>query len=114
MRVIEDLLGAIERLPRAGEASTLDVCVGPFWTVVSTSVGAGIASTMAGAARPHEGLPVAEAGELHHRSPIELTRLLRSASTTEAAVGLAAVNALGIGPQGLGGTETALAVQIWG
>jgi uncharacterized protein (DUF4213/DUF364 family) len=94
MNPVEHILAELGQLPHAEQARTLDVRIGAFWTVVSTSVGAGVASTMAGKARPHEGLPVADAGRLHDRDPIELTKLLRSVLPTEAAVGLAAVNAL--------------------
>ncbi len=91
------LLDHVRNLPNAYDARTLDVRIGPFWTVVNTSVGAGIASTMTGESRPHEGVPVAEAGTLHKRDPLELTKMVDSNSPPEAAVGLAAINAL-IGP----------------
>ena len=100
MQVVEALLDRVRRSPAAKQVRTLDVRIGPFWTVVHTTVGAGMASTMANTARPHEGLPVTDAGRLHTRDPLELTTMLRSAAPTEAAVGLATVNALLGVPEG--------------
>ena len=45
----------------------------------------------------HGSQPIASAGELHQRTPLELASLLRSDSPPESAVGLAAANAL-LGP----------------
>jgi uncharacterized protein (DUF4213/DUF364 family) len=98
--LIELLIAEVQKREGADEARTLDVRIGSFWTVVNTSVGAGLASTLAGEARPHEGVPVADAGALHKRPPLELAELLRSGSPPEAAVGLAAVNALIGSPRG--------------
>jgi uncharacterized protein (DUF4213/DUF364 family) len=98
--IAHHLLEEVERLQQASYARTLEVRVGPFWTVVSTSVGTGLASTLAGEAQPHEGPPVEGAGNLCKRTPLELARLLASSSPTEAAVGLAAVNALLGFPEG--------------
>jgi uncharacterized protein (DUF4213/DUF364 family) len=98
--VVQHLLAEVERLPEATHAQTLEVRIGPFWTVVSTTVGAGLASTRAGEARPHEGMPVEAAGSLRKRRPLELAKLLTSTSPTEAAVGLAAANALLGFPEG--------------
>ncbi len=106
------LLTDVQSLPHSRNACTLDVRVGPFWTVVSTSKGAGIASTMSGEARPHEGIPVREAGLLHKRSPVELTEMIWSKSPPEAAVGLAAINALIGKPQGRITSEKALTILI--
>jgi uncharacterized protein (DUF4213/DUF364 family) len=68
--------------------------VGPFWTVVRTSIGTGMASTMADAGHGGGQPPIRDAGSLEERAPLELAALLRSTSPPEAAVGLAAVNAL--------------------
>jgi uncharacterized protein (DUF4213/DUF364 family) len=100
MTITERLLGTVEKLPGAAGARTLDVRIGPFWTVVQTSAGTGMASTMAAEARPHETLPVTAAGSLNDLAPVELAGLMRSESPTEAAVGLAAVNALIGRPEG--------------
>ena len=91
--VIDAILAEAAAAPWAGDAATLEVRVGPFWSVVRTSAGTGLASTMADAGE-HQGPPIRHAGSLHGRAPVELARLLRSASPPEAAVGLAAVNAL--------------------
>jgi uncharacterized protein (DUF4213/DUF364 family) len=106
------ILDEVERLPQSANARTLDVRIGPFWTVVSTSEGAGIASTLASEARPHHVLPVVDAGRLNERRPVELANLLTSDSPTEAAVGLATVNALIGFPQGRVTSEKALHVLL--
>jgi uncharacterized protein (DUF4213/DUF364 family) len=91
---VEALLEAAVGRPGASRAQTLDVRLGPFWVVVQTTAGTGMASTLARETNPHAGFPVPDAGHLHERAPLELAELLRSSSTVEAAVGLAAVNAL--------------------
>ena len=96
--VVELLLGS---LPDAAcEAELVDIRVGPFWTVVQTTRGTGMASTMSREAHPHASFPVADAGRLHERTPLELAAMTRSSSVTEAAIGLAAVNAMLPEPQG--------------
>lgn len=90
-RVVESILEAAASEPAA---RTLDVRVGAFWSVVNTTVGAGMASTLHSEAHLHGSLPITAAGSLVDHSPPELTALLRSSSPPEAAVGLAAVNAL--------------------
>ena len=112
MRVVEALITDAQQRVRDSGARILTVSVGPFWIVVHTSVGAGMASTMAAEARPHEGYPVTEAGHIHRRSPMELTHLLRSQSPTEAAVGLATINALIGSPEGVVSTEKALGILL--
>jgi uncharacterized protein (DUF4213/DUF364 family) len=81
---------------RAGtrDAAVLDVRVGPYWTAVATTLGAGLASTLAGEGRPHHGRPIPGAGGLLDLTPLELAGLAASSSVPEAAIGLAAVNAL--------------------
>jgi len=82
-----------ECFPRP-EFEVLDVRVGPYWTVVRSSVGAGMASTMAGSFDRRTGVPVVAAGGLLDLEMGALVQLLRSSSVPEAAVGLAAVNSL--------------------
>lgn len=96
--------------PTAAEAELLEVRLGPFWTVVRTSLGTGMASTMVREAEPHESVPVRWAGTLHRRTPLELAGLVRSGSAAEAAVGVAAVNALLPRPAGLVHDENAFRV----
>jgi uncharacterized protein (DUF4213/DUF364 family) len=78
----------------ARRADLLDVRVGPFWTVVHTSIGSGMASILRSESHLHGTQPIADAGRLDERSPLELAALIRSESVLEAAVGLAAANAL--------------------
>jgi uncharacterized protein (DUF4213/DUF364 family) len=106
--LIETLIEDVYALPGLDEVRAVDVRVGPFWTVVQTTVGAGIASTMAGEARPHEGVPVRRAGTLHRMETRELVELVRSDSITEKAVGLATINALLGVPRGRVTEEKAL------
>jgi uncharacterized protein (DUF4213/DUF364 family) len=94
MNILDPLIDAASGSEQGRTARTLDVRVGPFWTAVQTTVGTGIASTLAGEARPHEGLPVGDAGKLLSRTPQQLAAMARSPSAPEAAIGLAAVNAL--------------------
>jgi len=89
--VIDSVLNAVGLVPAA---TTLDVRIGPFWSVVNTTAGAGMASTLRPHAHVHGTVPITDAGSLCDRTPAELADLLQSASTPEAAVGLAAVNAL--------------------
>jgi len=99
--VIEEILSAVAEAPTA---DLVDLTVGSFWTVVHTSAGAGMASSMRSEAHLHGRIPIADAGALGTRTPFELTELLRSDSPPEAAIGLAAANAL-LGPSASGLTE---------
>jgi uncharacterized protein (DUF4213/DUF364 family) len=90
MSVIDDLLIG---LPEE-DVALLDVRVGPFWTVVWTDRGAGLASTQRDAHAPHGHGLVRWAGDLVEHSTSELAELLRSRSPMEAALGMATVNAL--------------------
>jgi uncharacterized protein (DUF4213/DUF364 family) len=84
-------------LAAAGEVSEgdlIDVKVGQYWVAVRTTLGTGLASAMRSEAHLHGSRPVAAAGELHRRTPLQLAELLRSESPPEGAIGLAAVNAL--------------------
>ena len=88
---IDAILDATRDVP---PADLLDIRIGPFWTVVNTSVGAGMASILRSESHLHGTKPIADAGRLDERSPLELAALMRSSSPPEAAVGLAAANAL--------------------
>jgi uncharacterized protein (DUF4213/DUF364 family) len=88
--IIDDLLLA---LPHQ-EISVRDARVGPFWTVVWTERGAGLASTQRDAHTPHGQSLIRWAGDLAGHSANELAALLRSTSPMEAGLGMAAVNAL--------------------
>ncbi len=89
--VIDSVLG--QSVPGPG-IEVLDVRIGPFWTVVRTSAGAGMASTMSGQFDRRKGFPVTDAGGLLDLDLEELMGLLRSESVPEAAIGLAAINSL--------------------
>ncbi|MDX2438512.1 MAG: DUF364 domain-containing protein [Acidobacteriota bacterium] len=89
--MIESILTAVNQYR---STQTLDVRIGPFWSVVNTSVGAGMASTMRSQTHVHGAVAIAGAGSLAESTPVELAALLRSGSAPEAAVGLAAANAL--------------------
>lgn len=72
------------------------VLVGAFWTAVVLDTDpprCGLASTLRGITHD-EGPPVTRAGRLLERSGRELAELLRSSSTLEASIGMAAFNAL--------------------
>jgi uncharacterized protein (DUF4213/DUF364 family) len=88
--MIDDLLAALP----AGEIALRDVRVGPFWTVVWTEMGAGLASTQRDARTPHGHSLIRWAGDLMAHDARELAQLLRSRSPMEAALGMATVNAL--------------------
>jgi uncharacterized protein (DUF4213/DUF364 family) len=87
----------LDAASEVADTELLDLRVGQYWVVVQTGVGAGLASALRSESHLHGSQPVADAGELHHRSPLELAELLRSESPPEGAIGLAAVNAL-LGP----------------
>lgn len=90
MKVIDDLLASLP----AEEAALRDVRVGPFWTVVWTERGAGLASTQRDAHTPHGHSLIRWAGDLMEHNANELAGLLRAKSPMEAALGMAAANAL--------------------
>jgi uncharacterized protein (DUF4213/DUF364 family) len=91
MEAVERLLDALR-----GDAGVRQLLVGAFWTAVVLDTDpprCGLASTL----RPvvHTGSPsVPDAGQLSARSARELAHLLRSPSTLEASIGMAAYNAL--------------------
>ena len=88
--IIDDLLASLPR----GTVPVHDVRVGPFWTVVWTEQGAGLASTQRDAHTPHGHSLIRWAGDLAGHDAGELAGLLRSRSPMEAALGMATVNAL--------------------
>jgi uncharacterized protein (DUF4213/DUF364 family) len=78
------------------DAPVRQVVVGAFWTAVVVETNpprCGLASTMRPDTHPG-GPPVPRAGSLLGLSGLELARWLRSASTLEASIGMAALNAL--------------------
>ncbi|HEC33370.1 MAG TPA: hypothetical protein ENI37_01475 [Chloroflexi bacterium] len=91
MNIIDALLGSLQ-----ADAPVRQVLVGAFWTAVVMDTDpprCGLASTLR--RETHEaGPPVPEAGRLLERSGRELAELLRSSSTLEASIGMAAYNAL--------------------
>lgn len=90
MSLVDDLLATLP----AGDVALREARLGPFWTVVWTDLGAGMASTQRDTHTPHGHSLIRWAGDLEDRSAHELAGLLRSASPMEAAVGMATVNAL--------------------
>ena len=90
MSVNDDLLASLP----AEDVALRDVRVGPFWTVVWTEQGAGLASTQRDAHTPHGHSLIRWAGDVMAHSARELAELLRAKSPMEAALGMATVNAL--------------------
>jgi uncharacterized protein (DUF4213/DUF364 family) len=91
VNIIEALLESLRT-----DAPVRQVLVGAFWTAVVLDTDpprCGLASTLRPATHP-SGPPVPEAGQLLERSGRELAALLRSSSTLEASIGMAAFNAL--------------------
>lgn len=88
-----DLL--LENLP-AGVVRSVDV--GLFWTAVVVEDERGLRCGLAATHRPthpdHDQPAVRDAGALQQRAASEVAQLVRSASPTEVAIGLATVNAL--------------------
>jgi uncharacterized protein (DUF4213/DUF364 family) len=90
MSVLDDLLAALP----AEVVALRDVRVGPYWTVVWTDKGAGLASTQRDAHTPHGHSLIRWAGDLVDHSAQQVAGLLRSRSPMEAGLGMAAMNAL--------------------
>jgi uncharacterized protein (DUF4213/DUF364 family) len=88
---IDVILDSTRNVPLA---DLLDIRIGPFWTVVNTSIGAGMASSLRSETHLRGTIPIADAGRLDGCSPLELAALMRSSSPPEAAIGLATANAL--------------------
>lgn len=91
-RILEALRRAARE--RAEGVGVEEVVVGAFWTVVRTTSGTGISSSLRHEPHRHGDTPVRWAGSLARRSPEELLGLIGSPSVAEAAIGLATVNAL--------------------
>ncbi len=90
MGVLEDLLASLP----PGAVPPRDVCIGAFWTVVWGEEGCGLASTQRDEESPHGQPLVRWAGRLLEHPVRELASLILSESPMEAALGMAAVNAL--------------------
>jgi uncharacterized protein (DUF4213/DUF364 family) len=78
------------------DAPLRQALVGTFWTAVALATDpprCGLASTLRPTTHPG-GPPVPPAGQLLERSGRELAELLRSSSSLEASIGMAALNAL--------------------
>ena len=90
MSITENLLSNLPGRP----VPVHDVRIGPFWTLVWTAAGAGLASTMHEQHALHGKPVITGAGDLLTHSAQELAQLLRSNSVMERALGMAAVNAL--------------------
>lgn len=90
MSIAEDLLSSLPSAP----VTVRDVRVGPFWTVVWSEHGAGLASTQRDAHTPHGQSALRWAGDLLRHNAQELAGLLLSESPMESTLGMAAVNAL--------------------
>lgn len=93
MKLIDDLLTALP------DGVVQDIRIGAFWTAVVVDVvgqqRCGLASTLRGDDHHHVGRPAVQAaGHLMDYSARELAELAHSASLKEAAVGIAAMNAL--------------------
>jgi uncharacterized protein (DUF4213/DUF364 family) len=93
MKLIDDLLSTLPDGP------VQDVRIGAFWTAVVVDIAGqrrcGLASTLRGDDHHHGGRPaVQDAGRLMNYSAHELAELAHAASLTEAAIGIAAINAL--------------------
>jgi uncharacterized protein (DUF4213/DUF364 family) len=90
MSVVSDLLESLPPEP----AALRDVCIGAFWTVVWADRGAGLAATQHDSQASHGQSLVRWAGDLLEHTAQEIAGLLRTDSPMEAALGMAAVNAL--------------------
>jgi uncharacterized protein len=88
--LVDNLLSSLPLAP----VKLRDVRIGPFWTIVWTDRGAGLASTQRDAHTPHGACNIESAGDLLDLSAMELAGLLRSSSPMESALGMATVNAL--------------------
>jgi uncharacterized protein (DUF4213/DUF364 family) len=90
MKIIDDLLNSLDY-----GATLRDIRQGPFQTAVLSRY-CGLASTLRdmGHHHHHHRPPVAEAGHLLEKTPTELSRLIYSENTQEAAIGLATINSL--------------------
>jgi uncharacterized protein len=90
LSLVDDLLSSLPSAP----VKLREVRVGPFWTVVWTEDGSGMASTPRDAHTSQGQSNIRLAGDLLGCSAQELAGLLRSSSPMESALGMACVNAL--------------------
>jgi len=98
MRTIEAIHDAIIDAASANaDAELVDLRIGHYWSMVRTTVGAGMASMLRSETHLHGSVPIADAGALLESKPIDLAARVRSVSPPEAALGLAVANAL-MGP----------------
>ncbi len=98
MPTIESIHDAILDAAEVGRDAHLEaIRIGHYWSVVQTSVGAGMASVLPSENHLHGSRPIEDAGNLDAYAPIALAHRLRSNSPPESALGLAAANAL-LGP----------------
>jgi uncharacterized protein (DUF4213/DUF364 family) len=88
VKILDDLIGSL-----GVDAPSREVRIGRFWTAV-WSRACGLASTAGPSDHEHGARFVEDAGRLTGRSALELARLAYSASTLEAAIGVAAINSL--------------------
>jgi uncharacterized protein (DUF4213/DUF364 family) len=91
LKTVESLLETVH-----DDREVVEVLVGTFWTAVmidGTPPRCGLASTLRPPSHPL-GPPVPGAGKLLEQSAIEMATMLRSSSTLEASIGMAALNAL--------------------
>jgi uncharacterized protein (DUF4213/DUF364 family) len=90
MKIINDLLSTLDY-----QSVVKDVRMGPFWTAVLTR-NCGLASTphVPDHHSTHLLVPVKDAGHLMEKVALGLTRMARSDSELEAAIGIATINSL--------------------
>lgn len=88
MSIVDELIASIR-----ADAPVRRVQISPFWSAVLVDR-CGLASTSSAIQHGHNQAPVCEAGRLTEQSGLELARLAGSESLLEAAVGVAAINAL--------------------
>lgn len=98
MPLLDQLL---DRLP-PDAAPVRDVWIGPYWTLVRTDRGAGLAATLLDAGPTHgaHAQHLADAGNLAGRDARELARGVSAGFPLARSVGLAALNALLPEPEG--------------
>ncbi len=98
MLTIDAIHDVILEAAEVGRNARLEALrIGHYWSVVQTSVGSGMASTLRSENHLHGSQPIEDAGNLDRYTPIEIADRLRSQSRPESGLGLAAANAL-IGP----------------
>ena len=88
MKIIEDIISTIEK--NTQDILVKEVRIGPFWTGVWSKYG-GLASTTF-THEPAMPPPIKEAGNLTHKSVLELCNYANSDCLLQASVGMAAIN----------------------